>query len=212
MVVTEKALYLPSALQNIVYFNTVITPKSILHMDVLCISLSIWDILTLWSLLICSKWGVKLSLIMALWCQMDETVTLVLEDTMCMVKTSTYCWFADFHILATCGTICVVCVFIFCLSWGVGDPHTHPPPSSLHQADRQTDGQTDRLADRNIVTDILKYWTMCHSKFVFQPRDPTVWPGINTHPGVSPALYCTPVCMCVGYHSWRKEVDSQSLM
>ncbi len=99
-------------------------------------------------------------------------------------------------------------IFTMCLhSWEERDPkHKHPCTHTYSSCThtlvalvgRKSVRQTDRQTDRNTVTDILKYWTMRHSKFVFQPRDLTVWPRINTHKQASPcSILYSRVCVCV---------------
>lgn len=124
----------------------------------------------------------------------------------------------------TCGSTFTRCMFIFCTQESLGvRPHalaaTRRPWCILgRQTVRQTNRQADRLTDHNSVTDTLKYWTMRHSKFVCQPRDPAVAPRINTHTSrrlpcfTLSSCACVPVCLSKGVVLLRKEVDSQSLM
>lgn len=135
---------------------------------------------------------------------------VVVHHIMCMKRPRNAAGFPLF--VAPCGSMFVWCTCVFVgLMRGKRPPYLNPN-ALISLVGRQSDGQTNRKAHRqtgwpNIVTDILKYGTMRHSKFVFQPRDPSVWPRINTH--TSRRLPCSILYSCV--HVWG-ERGSQLVM
>lgn len=95
--------------------------------------------------------------------------------------------------------MCEVLVGFFALTRNMRAP-TLPTFLSLWWGDIQTERQTDRQTGWpwHCNRYILKYWTMRCSKFVSHAATGSrrLTKNKHTHPGVSPALYCT-VRVCV---------------